>query len=150
MITTLKWVTNVYYPKGVIKDSSINYFLARVDRMLKSSGPVETASYLKDARLALTKFVANEPMRVKRAGQDRFLLPKILPKEVRRKVRAGDQRAISYSLTLLMIGRSILGGTPVDLSSITLSGSAPFEVPLREFIEDKSIRIPRPTFKAFH
>lgn len=86
---------------------------------LLARGPVEAASKFKKQRLATTRFLAGTPITIEGIRQDSSLLPRILTRELRKGVKSECLQSIRWSLTLLSISRMILGGTPVDLDSIT-------------------------------
>lgn len=102
-----------------VTKADINRFLLRIERWIRTKGPLEAAKRVKLARLATTRFLTNEPL-VPPIGiaLTRDFLPKVLPPSVRSLVRANDPRGISLALTFLSVSRGLLGGLPVDTEAI--------------------------------
>lgn len=84
-----------------------------------SRGRAYTAALFKSQRLALTRYIAGSPIPIAGIRQDAHLLPRIITRGLRESIVNGNHLSIQYALTLLGMGRMIMGGKPVDLSPIS-------------------------------
>jgi hypothetical protein len=115
----LRWTLQNYYSElSIYHDSALNTF-DRLVVWVKTQGPVKATERCKIARLALTKYLAGEPL-VPPVGVSltHDKIPKIFRKELRDLIRARNPRGVSMCLTLLSSTRILLGGKPVDYSPI--------------------------------
>jgi len=114
------WVSSIYFlnvPAKVREESIIT--IVDQFKSLLPRGYVQAAKVFKLQRLAVTRFISGQPIDLEGIKQDKILLPKVLPRGLRDLIELGDPWAIRWSLTLLSISRALLGGTPVDLTTIT-------------------------------
>lgn len=117
------WVGKTYFPqlREELREESVNLAVKQYFSML-SRGRVACAERFKAQRLCVTRFLSGSPIKPEGIRVDKLLLPVVLPRELRDLIEQGDLQAIRWSLTLLSLSRSILGGKPVDTQSITEAG----------------------------
>nr|BCY26966.1 RNA dependent RNA polymerase [Nigrospora sphaerica mitovirus 1] len=119
--------------------------IGRLVKMSQTRGIVSAIDDMKSARLAVTKFIAGQPL-TGHVGTPIWKdgLPKVLGAEVAQLVREKDPRTIKLVLTLLSISRYALGLKPVQLKPITDPGWGQTTLPDSEIILALSkLAIPR-------
>lgn len=113
------WVCSVYFytlPLDIRKDSIA--LIIKQFQALLSRGNVQASKVFKLQRLAVTRFISGQAIKLEGIKQDKVLLPVVLPRGLRDLIEVRDPIAIRWSLTLLSVTRCLLGGTPVDLATI--------------------------------
>lgn len=108
----LSWITSLYFP-SFHRTPVVTEFLVYFTHIISTRGSAFAASYFKAARLALTKYIAGEPIdpaMIPGVGLDALKIPLALPAILRdRLANSPDPEVMRLSLTLLSISRAILG-----------------------------------------
>jgi len=143
------------YSRVSISQSDLERPLRAFETWVNTRGPVWAAERGKLSRLALTRYLAGQPLQ-EPAGLSltKDGLPRVLPHSLRVLIRQGDPSAISLSLTLLSLSRGIIGGKPTDLDPITRAwaGSIPWgmETFIRQAVKTCGWRLSLPNWASFH
>nr|AWY10991.1 RNA-dependent RNA polymerase [Sclerotinia sclerotiorum mitovirus 33] len=158
--TEVAFVHRWYFPGlDFITQADVDYCLDRFERIYQTRGPLEAAREMKASRLLLTKWKAGQPM----TGSVGAPMSKVdfLPKayltlKVRRRLKDDpDHELFRFCLTLLSISKIIMGGAPLDLSSITnpsTSKTTLTDIEISTGLKALGLRpgMLRPKWKRFH
>nr|AWY10972.1 RNA-dependent RNA polymerase [Sclerotinia sclerotiorum mitovirus 9-A] len=157
--SSLDWIASIYFahldPKLLAAAQAST--LSRFEKIYTTRGRVAAADEMKANRLCLTRWKSGFPIKEKTGTPISKIdfLPKVLPLEVRKALRKSDpdHDLFRWCLTLMSISRIVMGGKPINTSSITapwtgskLPGSAEIAIALRAL---GVTREERPIWKRF-
>jgi len=138
--TILQWLMKaIFVPVFPSGDRSvINEFISRLEanvrRWILTRGPLETIRMLKQLRVIIYRFLAEDPLFIVGVAQYKDGLPRILGYRLATLIRCGNTWAIRLVLTCLQVSRVIAAWKPVDLSTVFRPG---VEItPLHEFYKN--------------
>jgi len=95
-------------------------YFKQLQKIARTQGIPGLVKYLKACSVALQQAIAgHKTVTGTRVSRTKSGLPRIIPVQLRRLIRAGKFPYIKFSLTLLSIFRDFIYPSPVKLSSIT-------------------------------
>lgn len=99
----------------------VKVFIEKCWKIYRENGNIFLINFLKNSKLALSKFVCGTPMKYVegRVGLDCFGIPKVFPLELRKRILAKDTMALTVCYTLLSISRLIPCEGVAKISTIT-------------------------------
>jgi hypothetical protein len=123
----MKFVTSFYFADlSLTRKSTITRrVLGKTETLIKTKGSVEAAKYIKLCRLAVTKHLAGQKVDLPFGiALDRDLLPKLLPLNIRARIKEGDKLLIQWVLTLLQVSKLIKGSKHVVKTETMVEASS--------------------------
>lgn len=119
------WVLESYFQTintPQVREGIVEFYKT-FENLCQNNGRVWASDRVKLSRLILTRRLSGSPL-PEPVGMsiDKQGIPNIFNKTLRTLVYQGDPNGYRFLLTLLQVNRTVLGGKPVDLASITNKG----------------------------